>query len=126
MQTHAITALLKGSYQLAIADTSPLLCAFYANYYSNYAFPQMLLAIQEWEQYLGKEHRVQVYNFLIELTSLEYQHRYQADGRYETLEQCLKMQSVLKQWLCDNAEITVIQKGCCTAEYILQQVGISL
>ncbi len=126
-QSHYITALLTNRYELAISDTSPLLCGFYANYYSNNAFPHMIAAIAEWEDYLAKTHNIKIYNFFIQLTEAEYRTRYQPEGRYETLEQCLSMQAIMKEWFERYTEITVLNSAAeCQPAYILKLAGVNL
>lgn len=125
-QSHFVTALFKNNYSLAISDTSLLLAAFYANYYSNNSFPNLVSAVQEWEFYLMKNYKVKQYSFFILLTKEEYQNRYKADGRYETFEQCFTMQDKLETWLHEHGNIITIKASECNPEHILKLSDIKL
>jgi nicotinamide riboside kinase len=124
-QSHYITALLTSKYELGISDTSPLLCGFYANYYSDNSFPHMITAIKEWQDYLSKTYNIQIYNFFIQLTPSEYRTRYRPEGRYETLEQCLEMQETMKEWFERHDQISFINSSECNPEYILKLAGVN-
>lgn len=125
-QSHLITALLKNNFSLAVSDTSLLLAAFYANYYSNNSFSNLILAVKEWELYLASTYKIQQYNFFIHLEEKDYKARYNSDGRYEMFEECLSMQDALESWFHKYGSIIKIGPSECNAQYILKYVNLEI
>lgn len=97
---HAIDA----DYEFIVSCSSPALCTFYANYYSNNSWLSLIPMVKEWEHNVMSKGYT-IFSPAIYLDQEEYRTRFNNRGRYEDFETCLKLQEALKSYLRINFNI---------------------
>jgi hypothetical protein len=107
---HAITA----GYEYIVSCSSPALCTFYANYYSNDSYTSLVPLVKEWQNKVI-EMDYKIYSPFIYLSQEEYKNRFNKIGRYEDFKSCLNLQEEMIDYLdthfdiCHNLESTIQQ-----------------
>lgn len=118
-QTMIINGAIQAEYEFVSCCSSPLLCSFYANYYSNNSLMSLVDTTNNWLDYLETKFNVKFYNFFIYLEKEDYTNRFKQNGRYEGLDDALHLQdSMLKFYETHYPNFTMIDHNY-TSENIL-------
>ena len=103
-QAMSINHALEGKYDFVVTCSSPILCAFYSNYYSDNAFPGLVQVVKEWNAFQRKAYDLEVKEYFLVLPEVDYLMRYKQEGRYENFATALKMQEAMLEWYDYNFE----------------------
>lgn len=101
-QTMLINGAVQAKYDFISCCSSPLLCSFYANYYSNNSFTSLVGVSNSWMDYLKEKFDVEIHNFFMFLEKDEYVSRFKQNGRYEDIEDSLNLQDAMLQFYEKN------------------------
>lgn len=123
-QAFLINTAVQAGYDYVTCCSSTSLCAFYANYYSDNAFPGLIEISKQWCDYVGKHYNVVMSDYFVCLDKEKYIERFRQEGRYESLEQVLKMQDSMVAWYNKHFPETQIIKEA-NPNLILEQLGIN-
>ena len=98
-QTMLITSGIKSECEVITSCSSPALCAFYSQYYSdNTRFNSLKAAAIEFDKE-AEACGYKVINYFLERDPETYKRYFKDTGRYESLEQSLQMQKEMKEWM---------------------------
>jgi hypothetical protein len=98
-QSHMETSVHEAGYDYAFTDSSPLLCASFANFYSGGRFPYLTQSILEWEDYVATTERIRRIRLFMDLKKDTYKSQYSSEGRYESFEQAWEVHEYQKRLL---------------------------
>lgn len=97
-QTMLINGAVQAKYKYITCCSSPMLCSFYANFYSDNSFESLVLMSRDWSNYITKAFNVKFHNFFLYLEKDEYAKRFKQNGRYEDFDSVLKLQDIMVEY----------------------------
>lgn len=99
-QSQLIWNAIQAKYSHVFCQSDPLLCAWYADYYSPGPLSQSLkLLALTWEEEVCRKTDTEFHRFFIELPESLYQDRYKEAGRWQKFNEIISMQKHMKNWL---------------------------
>lgn len=119
-QTMLVNGAIQGGYDYISCCSSPMLCSFYANHYSNNSFMSLIDITNDWMKYVESNFDIRMYNFFLYLNREEYINRFKQNGRYEDLENVLVMQDTMLNYFNNNFPKFEIISG---TEDVLNRLG---
>lgn len=90
-QIFDLNSALAAGYDHVVTCTSPILCAFYVNYYSEYKFLSLNTLVHQYLNWMESKGHKHIFVFPT-LEEEMYRKRYESSGRYESIDESLKLQ----------------------------------
>lgn len=126
-QTFLLNGAIQGGYKYITSCSSPMLCSFYANHYSNNSFPSLVSLTYNWINYIETKYEVKTYNYFINLTGNEYEERFKQNGRYENLDDARELQDrMLDYFQKYYPEFIILTMKDINPQRVLKNIGINL
>lgn len=98
-QSHLETAIYEAGCDFAFTDSSPFLCACFANFYTGNQLPMQTSAVLEWEKYVESINKVRRIKIFLDIDANAYAKQYSAGGRYEDFKTALELHHYIHQSL---------------------------
>lgn len=123
-QTMLVNGAILGDYDYISCCSSPMLCSFYANHYSNNAFPALVDMTKDWLRYIKSTFNIEIHNYFLYLDREEYFKRFKQNGRYEGLEEAMVLQDVMLGFFKEHFPAELIYES--DVQYLLGKLeGVS-
>lgn len=122
-QSQLLVNTVKANYDAVFCDSTPKLCAWFAEYYGKGMFKNLEPCVLEWEEQLQSQYNCEIVDVFLDITPEVYAERYKGSGRWENFEEVLKMHNEMKEWLKARSKnfVTIVET---TPNYVLRKVGL--
>jgi hypothetical protein len=123
-QSLLLSNAVRAGYDAIFCESDPLLCAWYAEYFSLGAMPSLKGTILEWEKLLLAKNDCKIHRVFIDLPEEVYAYRYKTSGRWQKFDEIMAMQAHMKSWLTEiDPTTTVVHET--NPSHVLTVLGIS-